>query len=318
MKRALITGIGGFVGNHLTNYLLAQEVKVEGFIHPKHKIQESLAQGVKLKVCDLLDKKKVASAVNSTNYDYVFHLAAFSSPAASFTSPQQTLKNNIFCQLNLLEALAGVKSAAKILIVGSSEEYGNIDSKYLPVNENAPLAPVSPYAVSKVAQDMLGYQFFLNKNLNIVRVRPFNHIGPCQSHAFVVSSFASKIAELEKKGGGTMRVGNLATFRDFTDVRDIVRAYFLALVKGELGEVYNIGSGKAYKIADILKKLISFSKSEIKVVVDKKLFRRAEIEKIYCDFSKFHRTTGWQTRIPIDASLFDTIEYERRKLEIEN
>ena len=314
MKKALITGIAGFVGSHLTSFLLSQKIQVEGLIHPKHKIQESLAQGVKLKVCDLLDKKKVASAVNSTNYDYVFHLAAFSSPAASFTSPQQTLKNNIFCQLNLLEALAGVKSAAKILIVGSSEEYGNIDSKYLPVNENAPLAPVSPYAVSKVAQDMLGYQFFLNKNLNIIRVRPFNHIGPGQSHAFVVSSFASKIAELEKKGGGTMSVGNLATFRDFTDVRDIVRAYFLALVKGELGEVYNIGSGKAYKIADILKKLVSFSDSEIKVVFDKKLLRQAEIEKIFCDFSKFHKATGWQARIPIDTSLFDTIKYERNKL----
>jgi len=314
MKKALITGIAGFVGSHLTNYLLSQKIQVEGFIHPKHKIQESIAQGAKLKVCDLLNKKKVVSAVNSTNYDYVFHLAAFSSPAASFDNSEETLKNNIFCQLNLLEALAGAKSEAKILIVGSSEEYGNIDSKYLPVNEDAPLAPVSPYAVSKVAQDMLGYQFFLYKNLNIVRVRPFNHIGPGQSHAFVVSYFASKIAELEKKGGGMMRVGNLATFRDFTDVRDIVRAYFLALIKGELGDVYNIGSGKAYKIADILKKMISFSDSEIKVVVDKKLFRRAEIEKVFCDFSKFHKATDWQTRIPIDTSLFDTIEYERRKL----
>ena len=283
MKKALITGIGGFVGSHLTDYLLSQKVRVEGFIHPKHRVQEGLVtkRGVKLITCDLLDKNKVVGTLAKTNYYYVFHLAAFSSPAASFDNSEETLKNNIFCQLNLLETLTNVKSEAKILIVGSSEEYGNIDSKYLPVNEDAPLAPVSPYAVSKVAQDMLGYQFFLNKNLNIVRVRPFNHIGPGQSHAFVVSSFASKIAELEKKGGGTMSVGNLATFRDFTDVRDIVRAYFLALVKGELGEVYNIGSGKAYKIADILKKLVSFSDSEIKVVFDKKLLRQAEIEKIF-------------------------------------
>lgn len=316
MKKALITGIGGFVGGHLTDYLLSQRVQVEGFIHPKHRAQEGLAKrpGVKLITCDLLDKKKIASALGGTNYDYVFHLAAFSSPAASFNNPQQTLKNNIFGQLNLLESLAKVKSEAKILIVGSSEEYGDVDSKNLPVGENASLAPVSPYAVSKVAQDMLGYQFFLNRNLSIVRVRPFNHIGPGQSHAFVVSSFASKIAELENKGGGTMRVGNLQTFRDFTDVRDIVRAYFLALVKGELGEVYNIGSGKAYKMADILKKMISFSKAKIKVVIDKKLFRLAEIEKIYCDFSKFHMATGWQARITINTSLFDTIEYERLKL----
>ncbi len=198
--------------------------------------------------------------------------------------------------------------------MGSSEEYGNVDNKYLPINELAPLAPVSPYAVSKVAQDLLGYQFFLNNNLHVVRVRPFNHIGPGQSPNFVIAAFAKRIATLEKKGKGRLKVGNIKTWRDFTDVRDIVKAYLLALEKCTPGEVYNIGSGIPYKINSILTILLSLSKTKIKVVEDKTLFRPAEVIKVYCDNTKFRQQTGWRPEIPISKSLFDTIEYERQKL----
>ena len=184
----------------------------------------------------------------------------------------------------------------------------------MPIRESTPLAPLSPYAVSKVAQDLLGYQFFLNHGLQVIRVRPFNHIGPGQSTIFVVPAFASQIARLEKRGRGQIKVGNLQSFRDFTDVRDIVRAYFTVLEKGEAGEVYNVGSGIAYKIADILKKLTSLSKIRVDMVVDKRLFRPTGVEKIYCDFSKLQKATGWKPQIPIETSLFDTIEYERKKL----
>lgn len=315
MKKALITGIGGFVGSHLVQLLKKNKIEIDGIVHPNHPKPnfKELAENIKLIACDLLQSTALQEKLKGTRYDYIFHLAAYSSPAQSFKNPQQTLENNIFSQLNLLEQLAKTGSRAKILIVCSSEEYGNVEAKYLPISESTPLHPASPYAISKVAQDFLGLQYFLNHRLKIVRVRPFNHIGPGQSTNFVVPAFAAQIAKIEEKGG-TINVGNLNSYRDFTDVRDIVRAYLLALEKGKIGEVYNIGSGKKYKIGDILKKLISFSKVPVKVSVNKNLLRSGEINEICCDFTKFKKQTGWMPKIPIEKSLFDTIEYERKKL----
>ena len=315
-KKVLITGIAGFAGSHLAEYLYSQKFTVFGFFLSNHLLLNlsHLKDKINLIECDLLDSKKVEKSVKLINPDYVFHLAAFSSPKDSFKNPKETLKNNIFGQINLLEALAKIKSNAKILIVGSADEYGQVDSKYLPIKEKTPLSPISPYAVSKVAQDMLGLQFFLHYGLQIVRVRPFNHIGPRQSLSFVVPSFAAQIAELEKKGGGIIKVGNLENSRDFTDVRDMVKAYWLALEKGKYGEVYNIGSGKAVKIADILKMMIGLSKVKIIIKKDTKRIPPQDIGTIYCDYSKFKKTTGWQPQIPIIQTLSDTIEYERSKL----
>jgi len=316
MKKVLITGIAGFAGSHLAQYLISQKFAVSGFFHPDHSTNniEHIKDSIWLIPCNLLIERELKANIKKINPDYVFHLAAFSSPALSFNDPKKILSNNIFTELHLLEGLVENKSKAKVLIIGSADEYGNIDSKDLPANENTPFAPVSPYAVSKVAQDMLGLQFFLQYKLHVVRVRPFNHIGLRQSKDFVVSSFASQIASLEKNKKEILRVGNLESWRDFTDVRDMVRAYLLALEKGLPGEVYNIGSGKAVKIADILKKLLSFSKAKIKIQKDKNLFRLTDIKKIYCDFSKFKKQTGWTPKIPLDKTLFDTIEYERASL----
>src|SRR3989344_295793 len=316
MKKALVTGIAGFAGSHLAEHLLKNNFKVSGFFHPDHSNQniDHIKDKLNLIACDVLDFEKVRQALEKINPDYVFHLAAFASPAQSFKEPKETLVNNIVGQLNITKSLAEIKSSARILVVGSADEYGNIGSKYLPAGEDTPLAPASPYAVSKVAQDMLGLQFFLSGKLNVVRVRPFNHIGPRQSSAFVVPSFASQIAKLEKEGGGVINVGNLEAWRDFTDVRDMVRAYLLVLEKGEFGQVYNLGSGRAVKIGDILEILLSFTKVKIEVKVDKSRLRSADIKKIYCDFSKFKKQTGWQPKIPLQTTLFDTIEYERKKL----
>src|SRR3989344_4587577 len=261
MKKALITGIAGFAGSHLAEFLLSQKLLVFGFFLSNHSLANlsHLEGKINLINCDLLDSKKIEREVKLIKPNYVFHLAAFSSPKDSFKNPKETLKNNIFGQINLLESLAKIKSKSRILIVGSADEYGQVDPKNLPIDEQTPLSPISPYAVSKVAQDMLGLQFFLHHNLHIVRVRPFNHIGPRQSLSFVVPSFAAQIAELKKKGGGIIKVGNLENSRDFTDVRDMVKAYWLALEKCKYGAVYNIGSGKAVKIADILKMMIGLS-----------------------------------------------------------
>ena len=314
MRKALITGIGGFVGGHLTDHLISQKIAVTGFIHPSHHSHnlDNLKKKANLVECDILNKQLIAKKL-SNSFDCIFHLAAFSSPSKSFENSKETLENNILGELNLLEALKKINSKAKILIVGSSDEYGDINHNRL-VNEEFPLNPSSPYAVSKVAQDLLGWQYFLNYGLQIVRVRPFNHIGPGQSTAFVVSAFASRIAQLEKKGGGIMRVGNLDAYRDFTDVRDMVRAYLLALEKGKLGEVYNIGLGKLYKISDIFKKLISLSKVKVKEKQDKTLHRSSDTNKITCDYSKFKKKTNWKPSIPIEKTLSDTINYERERL----
>ncbi|OGD96973.1 hypothetical protein A3A49_02570 [Candidatus Curtissbacteria bacterium RIFCSPLOWO2_01_FULL_38_11b] len=315
-KKVLITGVAGFVGSHLTEYLLAKNIQVTGVIHPKHSISniKNLINKITVFECNIQDKRSVAKIIDKNEFDYIFHLAAYSSPAQSYSQATATLENNIFGELNLLETLVKIKSKAKVLIVGSSDEYGNVSPKYLPVKESAPLAPISPYAVSKVAQDLLGLQFYLHHALNTVRVRPFNHIGPRQSTAFVIPAFVAQIVKAQKENRGEIRVGNLNTYRDFTDVRDIVRAYLLALEKGESGEVYNIGSGKAYKIGDVLDKLISMSGTKLKVIQDKKLIRESEVVKIYCDFKKFNRQTGWKPQIPIDQTLSDTMDYERRKL----
>jgi len=314
--RALITGIGGFAGSHLARYLLSQKIQVTGFFHPEHPPTKNLSdieKKIDLFPSDLSNQKKIKLLLKKNRPDYIFHLAAFASAALSFKSPKKTIENNVFSQLNLLEACSGLKPTARILVIGSSDEYGNIDAKNLPVNEEAPIAPVSPYALSKVIQDFMGLQYFLNRNLFIVRVRPFNHIGPGQSKNFVVPDFISQIVDLEKRGGGEIKVGNLEGSRDFTDVRDMVKAYLLALQKGQAGEVYNIGSGKPVKINDILKKLILLSKVKVKIEQDKNLLRPVDIEKIYCDFTKFRNQTSWSPQIPIEKTLEDSLNFEREK-----
>lgn len=316
MKKALVTGIAGFAGSHLAEFLLSQNIKVFGFYHPRHSTKniDQIKEKLELVACDILDSKKVQEALIKISPDYVFHLAAFASPSASFVSPRQTLENNIVGQLNLLEAATKIDTKAKILIIGSADEYGKIAKRDLPVDEATPLAPLSPYAVSKVAQDFLGLQYFLHQKLPVVRVRPFNHIGPRQSPSFVISAFASQIAKLEKEGGGTIKVGNLRPWRDFTDVRDMVAAYYLALVSGQAGQVYNIGSGKAVNIGGVLKIMLSIAKVKIKVKIDKKLLHPQDVEIIYCDATKFKEATGWEPKIPLKTTLSDTIDYERRKL----
>lgn len=316
MKTALITGIAGFAGSHLAEYLLSKNIDVFGFYHPSHPTEnvKHIQGKIQLIATDILSGKKVENEIKAINPDYIFHLAAFSSPAQSFINPRETLENNIFGEFNILQAASKFKLKTKILIIGSADEYGNVDEKFLPIAEDAPLMPISPYAVSKVTQDILGLQFFLNNKLNIVRVRPFNHIGPRQSTNFVVPSFASQIAKIEKDGEGIIKVGNLESFRDFADVRDMVKAYFLSLEKGRPGKVYNIGSGKPVKISQILKKLISFSSAKIEVKVDKSRYLPIDIEKIFCDYSKFHKDTGWQPTISLAKTLFDTLEYERSKI----
>jgi GDP-4-dehydro-6-deoxy-D-mannose reductase len=316
MKKVLITGITGFAGSYLAQHLLSfNKYDISGTYQLEKSLGnvESIKNKLNLIKADLSEEKNVFKIIQDTSPEIIFHLAALTSPSGSFNNPTQTLTNNISLQVNLLEGVRKLKLLnTKILIISSADIYGQVKKEDLPINEDTPLMPTSPYSVSKIAQDYLGLTYFLSYNLKIVRVRPFNHIGPKQSAHFVVSSFAKQIAEIEKgKREPVLRVGNLEAKRDFTNVKDMVRAYVLAIEKGKYGEVYNIGSGTSYKISDILNKLVSMSSSKIEIEKDKTLFRPNDNPDLVCDAGKFIRLTGWEPQISIEKTLKDTLDYWR-------
>jgi len=316
MKKVLITGITGFAGSYLAEHLLAKKnYYVFGTYLLDKSIEnvDAIKKDIKLFKVNLLLPRETNVVIKKIRPNLIFHLAALTSPANSFKYPQKTLTNNIIAQLNVLNSVKRNNLLdTKILIISSADIYGIVKKEDLPIDENTPLMPLSPYAVSKIAQDFLGMQYFLAYKLKIVRVRPFNHIGLRQSPHFVIGSFAQKIAEIEKgKREPVLRVGNLEAKRDFTDVRDMVCAYLLALEKGKFGEVYNIGRGKSYKIRDILNKLLSWSSSKISVKVDKSLFRPIDNPDLLCDLSKFVKISGWKPSIDLDKTLKDTLDYWR-------
>ncbi|MCK4306651.1 GDP-mannose 4,6-dehydratase, partial [candidate division WOR-3 bacterium] len=220
--------------------------------------------------------------------------------------------SNIIGELNIFEAIRRAKINPWIQIAGSSEEYGMVHSDEVPIKETNPLRPLSPYGVSKVAQDLLAYQYYMSYKLNVVRTRAFNHSGPRRGNVFVCSEFAKQIAEIEKgKREPVILVGNLDAQRDFTDVRDIVKAYWLGLDKCKPGEVYNICSGKAYKISEVLDILISLSKVKIEIKEDPSKMRPSDVPYLGGDSTKFRDATGWKPEIPFERTLKDLLNYWR-------
>ena len=315
-KKILITGASGFVGSHLVDYLALDSNNILFGTHfsksPPKNLDKS-KERIQLLEIDLRNENEVYNLVDKVKPDVIYHLAAFTSAADSFKSPRETVLNNIACQINIFEAMRKSKLLnSRTLVVASAEIYGTVKKEDLPMDEETPLNPTNPYAVSKLTQDFLGRQYFLSYGLKTVRVRPFNHVGPRQAPNFVVSSFAQKIVEIEKgKRAPILPVGNLEAKRDFTDVRDVVRAYSLLMEKGEFGEVYNIGSGTSYKISEVLEKLLSFSSAKITVNVDKSLFRPIDDPDLVCDATKINRLTGWKPEIPMEKTLKDTLDYWR-------
>lgn len=317
--RVLITGITGFAGSHLADYLLAEQPGVEIFgtrrwRSPTDNI-EHLTGKVGFRECDLKDANSVWRVLAEVRPDRIFHLAAQSYVPTSWTAPSETLSNNILSQTNILEAMRSLELEARIQIAGSSEEYGLVQADEVPIKETNPLRPLSPYAVSKVAQDLLAYQYHRSYGLDCVRTRGFNHTGPRRGEVFVTSNFAKQIAAIEAGlREPVIRVGNLSAQRDFTDVRDIVRAYWLALDKGEAGEVYNLASGSAVTIQQLLDLLLSLSDTEVEVEVDPERLRPSDVEILIGDYSKFQAATGWEPRIPLRQTVEDLLEYWRERL----
>ncbi len=309
--RALITGITGFAGSHLAQLLLAQpgaEVYGIASLRASEVPLPAWAERVTLLRADLTDLSAVTRALEAVRPEAIYHLAAQASVPRAWSDPAATLTNNIAAQANLMQAVVALQLDPAILIVGSADEYGRVTPEDLPVDEDTPLRPVNPYAVSKVAQDYLGLQYHLSHGLRIVRVRPFNHIGPGQRTGFVVPDFAQQIARIEAgQQEPILRVGNLAAQRDFTDVRDMVRGYVLALTQGRPGQVYNLGASRAYAIQEILDRLLQLGSAPIRVEPDPARMRPSDVPLIVSDCRRVRADTGWQPSIPLETSLQDVL-----------
>jgi GDP-4-dehydro-6-deoxy-D-mannose reductase len=319
--KVLVTGITGFAGSHLVDYLLTiPGVEISGIMRWRSRTEniEHFQDKVRLVECDLRDASSVRDAIDQLRPDRIFHLAAQSFVPTSWTAPTESLITNIIGQLNLFEAVKKLGIKPRIQLACSSEQYGMVYENELPIRETNPLRPLSPYAVSKVGQDALGYQYWMSFHIPIVRTRGFNHEGPRRGPVFVCSDFARQVADIEKgRKPPTIRVGNLDARRDFTDVRDIVRAYWLALEKAEPGEAYNVGSGKTHTIREMLDVLLSYAKVKIRTEEDPARLRPSDVPILWADPSKFRAATGWEPKIPFEQTLRDVLDYWRERVRAE-
>lgn len=316
--RALITGITGFVGSHLAEFLLSKKEEVYGTYRwrsPMDNIRHILDK-VHLVQCDLTDLNSCIQAVQKIKPSVIYHLAAQSYVPASFHSPRATIEANIIGTLYLLEAVRINKLDPIIHICSSSEVYGQVKEEELPITETTPFRPASPYAVSKIGEDMLALQYHLSYGLNTIRTRMFTHTGPRRGHVFALSAFARQIVRIERGlQESILYVGNLDSVRTFADVRDTVRAYWLLTKYCPPGEVYNIGGEVTMTIGEMLRKLIAISpqKDEIVVKVDPRLLRLSDVTLQIPSIEKFKKATGWKPEIPFDQTIKDTLDYWRAK-----
>jgi GDP-4-dehydro-6-deoxy-D-mannose reductase len=319
MTRVLITGITGMVGSHLAEYLLREHKQCEIFGLKRWRSNTVNIDAVKSQINlidgDLMDPYGTMDLIKSVAPDYIFHLAAQSFVPYSWSNPHISLVGNVTMQLNLFEAVRLSGLAPVVQVALSSEEYGKVHPEELPIRENNPLRPLSPYAVSKVTQDMMAYQYFESYALKIIRTRAFNHEGPRRGEVFVTSSFAKQIAEIEAGlKPPVLYVGNLDAMRDWLDVRDVVRAYWMAANLCQPGDDYIIASGVSRSIRDMLNFLLSLTSRKIEVRTDPKRFRPSDVVLLRGDSSKFRKQTGWQPQISFEQMMSDLLDYWRQQL----
>lgn len=308
--KALVIGGGGFVGTYLVNHLhddLGYEVAVTKT--SKENLQMNNAETYDL---DVLDKEQIKYVLDKVRPDYVFHLAAQSSVALAWKNPTLTIDVNIKGSVNVLDVIRELDYKPAILLIGSGEEYGHIRSSETPITEYNNTRPGNIYAATKVCQNMIGRIYAQAYDMNVMMVRAFNHIGPNQAPMFVVADFCRQVARIEKGlGEPVIYVGNLSARRDFTDVRDVVRAYALLARLGKPGETYNVGSGHAVSIQEILDKILRLSDMEIRVSVDPEKLRPVDVPIIEADINKIYNCTGWQPVISLEQTLGETLNYWR-------
>lgn len=314
--RVLVTGITGFVGSHLAELLLARGHTVVGTARWRSDTDNitHIQDRLELVEFDLRDAAGVRDVLADTRPEWIFHLAAQSFVQASWRSPQETISTNMLGQVNIMEALRDLGLNPPMLIAGSSEEYGLVRPDEVPITEDNPLRPLSPYGVSKVGQDLLAFQYHQSYGMHLIRSRAFNHTGPRRGKVFAESNFAWQLVEMERgHQEPVLRVGNLEARRDYTDVRDMVRAYVLALEKGEPGEVYNICQGQAYSMQEIVDRLLGMTKLTVRLELDPSRLRPSDVPVLLGDAGKFRGQTGWAPEIPIEQTLRDLLEYWRAR-----
>jgi GDP-4-dehydro-6-deoxy-D-mannose reductase len=312
--RILVTGISGFVGNHLVNHLLENnlDAEIHGTALDAQTVPDTICHPMNLK-----DEHDTAHLIAEVRPDHIYHLAATAVVHRSFDAPWETLENNIRIQLNVILGCIAAGISPRMLIVSSGEVYGADQPVDQPTKEDAPMRPANPYGVSKVTQDMLGLQYFLSHQLPIMRARPFNHIGPGQNLGFVATDFASQIAKIEAGlQEPVMRVGEISTERDFTDVRDIVCAYRLIVEQGTPGEAYNVAAGRTYSIRYVLNTLLSYTSTEIQVQTNSAGLHSSGIHRSWGDATRLCQETGWQPTIPIEETLRDVLNDWRQRVQL--
>lgn len=317
--RVLITGITGMVGSHLADFIVAEhpEVEVHGMKRWRSPLDNvtQLIGKVRLHDCDLRDLNSLVYLMKESNPDRIFHLAAQSYVTTSFTAPADTLFTNVIGTTNLLDAVRIAGLDPMIHICSSSEVYGQVRPDELPIRETNPFRPASPYAVSKVGEDMIAFQYFLSYGIKTIRTRMFTHTGPRRGPVFVESAFAKQIAEIEKGvRKNPMKVGNLKSVRTFADVRDTVRAYWLLLEKCTPGDVYNIGGIRTMEVGDMLQILKDMATCHIEHELDPALLRPSDVTLQIPDLSKFQSQTGWKPEIPVEQTFNDLLNYWRAKV----
>ena len=310
--KSLIIGGAGFVGAYLIRHLrdeLQHEVVVTKM--PHEQITES---GIKILDLNILEKESISNVFEQEKPDYIFHLAAQSSVALSWKNPGLTVDVNIKGSVNVLDAVRDMEKQPRVLLIGSGEEYGRILPDETPIQEDNNLRPGNIYAATKACQNMIGKIYADAYKLDIMMVRAFNHTGPNQAPLFVVADFCKQVADIEAGlQEPVLRVGNLSAERDFTDVRDVVRAYGMLIAKGDRGETYNVGSGHAVSIDSILQMIVSKAKCEIKVEIDPAKLRPIDVPIIEADTNKLQQCTGWKPNIPLSQTIEETLEFYRKK-----
>jgi len=319
VEKYLITGFSGFVSKHFCEYLERNEIRafIKGVDVQNHDLKFDDFKNISFdfEKIDLLSESDIDKLLSDFKPNFILHLASYSSVAFSWKDPIISFNNNTNIFLNILEAVRKLRIDTRILSIGSSEEYGNIGESNLPLEEDHPLHPVSPYAVARVSQELLSKVYVKGYGLDIVLTRSFNHIGPSQKDIFVIASFAKQLTKMKKENclDGNLVAGDVSIIRDFLDVRDVVAAYYSLMHNGKKGEVYNVCSGNGVSLREVTSMMADILNMKVNIIVDERLIRPDDNKKIIGSNKKIKQSLGWKPKFTLKQSLYDILNYWESK-----